>query len=59
MTILVPCPLYSKDELNILYPRSLKLQLVQIVRGTKYGEIVVLPKENLDHAGKDSHYFQV
>lgn len=31
MTTLVPRPPYTQDELNYLYPKNLKLQLVQIV----------------------------
>ena len=31
MTTLVPSPAYSKEELDRLYPKKLKLQLVQIV----------------------------
>ena len=32
MTTLVPRPPYTQDELESLYPKTLKLQLVQIVR---------------------------
>ena len=42
MTTLVPRSPCSKDELNILYPKLLKLQLVQVVRGPTHGEVVVL-----------------
>lgn len=31
MTTLVPHPPYTQDELDSLYPKTLKLQLVQIV----------------------------
>ena len=31
MTTLVPRPPYTSDELDRLYPKALKLQLVQIV----------------------------
>ena len=31
MTTLVPRPSYTQDELDRLYPKKLKLQLVQIV----------------------------
>ena len=31
MTTLVPRPPYSKEELDELYPKSLRLQLVQVV----------------------------
>lgn len=31
MTTLVPRPPYTQDELALLYPKSLKLQLVQVV----------------------------
>lgn len=31
MTTLVPAPPYTKDELEKLYPKSLQLQLVQVV----------------------------
>ena len=31
MTTLVPRPPYTKDELDRLYPKQLKLHLVQIV----------------------------
>ena len=31
MTTLVPRPPYSKEELDELYPKGLKLQLVQVV----------------------------
>lgn len=32
MTTLSPRPPYTQDELESLYPKTLKLQLVQIVR---------------------------
>ena len=32
MTTLVPRPPYTQDELARLYPNTLKLQLVQVVR---------------------------
>ena len=31
MTTLVPSPAYTQEELDRLYPKQLKLQLVQIV----------------------------
>ena len=32
MTTFIPRPAYSQEELDRLYPKTLKLQLVQIVR---------------------------
>ena len=32
MTTLIPRPPYSQEELESLYPKRLKLQLVQVVR---------------------------
>ena len=50
MTTLVSRSPCSKDELNILYPKSLKLQLVQVVRGPTHWRSRGSPNENLDHA---------
>lgn len=36
MTTLVPRPPYSKEELDELYPKSLRLQLVQVVSQTDF-----------------------
>ena len=36
MTTLVPRPPYSKAELDELYPKSLQLQLVQVVSHTNF-----------------------
>lgn len=38
MTTLVPRPPYTQDELDRLYPKNLKLQLVQIVRPALFCE---------------------
>lgn len=39
MTTLTPRPPYTQDELDSLYPKTLKLQLVQIVRAILCGRV--------------------
>lgn len=41
MTTLVPRPPYSQDELDRLYPKDLKLQLVQIVMSAVLLQVLI------------------
>ena len=42
MTTLIPRDPYSKDELGLLYPKGLKLQLVQVVSFEKLRSISLI-----------------
>ncbi|KAK2762266.1 hypothetical protein FQN54_001276 [Arachnomyces sp. PD_36] len=41
MTTLIPRDPYTKKELDLLYPKNLRLQLVQVLVGSSYDTVIM------------------